>query len=192
MIRYLVLKVETVFDGLARFARDGCEALESIIATLVIILPAQRLLWYVICREINISRQVNLMLTIKASTSRAEIVWTHRLWMLWPSIWLAQLVVHKLLLSTMHYTFVIRGWWILWLAPMLSLPVWVLNSWLTLTIVCESRWIKLLFHHLSLTTLFDHTSVELVAILLLVTTSILDHHSILTLCIGCIFLTHCF
>ena len=71
--------METIFNSLARFVRNRCESLESIITTFVIILPAQRLLGYVICREINIGRQVNLMFAIKATTSRAEIVSTHSL-----------------------------------------------------------------------------------------------------------------
>jgi len=70
----------------------------------------------------------------------------------------------------------------------ISLTVWVLNGWMTLPTIIKCGWIHLLFHHLSLPALFDHTSVELVAILLLMTTSILDHHR--PLHIGRIIFTH--
>ena len=110
MVRYLVLKMETVLDCLARFPRDWRQALEPIVTSLSIILATQRHLRNVVGREIDVRRKIHFVLPIlEASTGRAEIVGTDGLGMLRPSIGLAELVVHEFLLPAVHNAFVVSG-----------------------------------------------------------------------------------
>jgi len=107
---HLILQVEIVFERLTIFSGDRRESFDPIISNclLVLILVAQRGLTHIIGDHVYICGQVDLVLCILEAIAAARGLAQHvdsrsgsargR-----AGIRLAELVMHKLLLSAMHY-----------------------------------------------------------------------------------------